>query len=232
MTERQFKGVWIPAEIYLNSELSWTEKILITEIFSFQKSDGCFASNEYLADFLNVSVKTVANALTHLRQLGLVQVDGYGKQRILTVSLSQNRETFTEESRNRETTFPKSGNSIYRIINTEINTDINNTYKASKRNQKGSRIPNEFTVTSEMVAWASERGVRADLAVETEKFKNYWLGVAGAKGVKLDWTATWRNWILNAETWSRNHGKAGQTDRKQSNVERLGEYEAIFDKYK
>ena len=32
--ERDFKGVWIPKEFYLNRDLSWAEKILLFEIDS------------------------------------------------------------------------------------------------------------------------------------------------------------------------------------------------------
>ena len=29
------------------------------------------------------------------------------------------------------------------------------------------------------------------------QFKDYWVSVGGQKGTKLDWTATWRNWVRN-----------------------------------
>ena len=46
---RDFKGVWIPKEIWLNTDLSIIEKVLLVEIDSLDNSDrGCFASNEYL----------------------------------------------------------------------------------------------------------------------------------------------------------------------------------------
>jgi uncharacterized protein YdaU (DUF1376 family) len=40
---------------------------------------------------------------------------------------------------------------------------------------------------------------RSDLnpTVVFDGFKDYWSSVAGQKGVKLDWSATWRNWIRN-----------------------------------
>ena len=40
---------------------------------------------------------------------------------------------------------------------------------------------------------------RSDLnpSVVFDGFKDYWVSVAGAKGVKLDWSATWRNWVRN-----------------------------------
>jgi uncharacterized protein YdaU (DUF1376 family) len=43
------------------------------------------------------------------------------------------------------------------------------------------------------------RKERSDLnpAVVFDGFKDYWVSVAGQKGVKLDWSATWRNWIRN-----------------------------------
>ena len=30
-----------------------------------------------------------------------------------------------------------------------------------------------------------------------EQFKDYWIAQGGQKGAKLDWTATWRNWVRN-----------------------------------
>jgi hypothetical protein len=33
-----------------------------------------------------------------------------------------------------------------------------------------------------------------------DEFRDYWIAVPGAKGVKLDWIATWRNWVRRAKT--------------------------------
>ena len=40
---------------------------------------------------------------------------------------------------------------------------------------------------------------RADLKpIEVlNQFKDYWAGIGGQKGAKLDWFATWRNWVRN-----------------------------------
>ncbi|HBT01631.1 MAG TPA: hypothetical protein DEB47_17645 [Citreicella sp.] len=47
--------------------------------------------------------------------------------------------------------------------------------------------------------WALDHGLD-ELSVrrEADKFRDYWIGVSGAKGVKLDWLATWRNWVRGA----------------------------------
>jgi hypothetical protein len=49
-------------------------------------------------------------------------------------------------------------------------------------------LPDEWTDT---VALIGADRARAELL----KFRDYWIALPGAKGVKLDWPATWRNWI-------------------------------------
>jgi hypothetical protein len=77
------------------------------------------------------------------------------------------------------------------------------TESSSSQRKRGTRIPAGFIVTEEMAQWAREtvpvliaagRGMR-----ETEKFINYWQSKTGKDATKLDWPATWRNWMLNAE---------------------------------
>ena len=70
--ERDFKGVWIPKEIWLNEDLNWTEKLLLVEIDSLAKNGECFASNEHFAKFLRVGIRQVQNGLTKLKELGFI----------------------------------------------------------------------------------------------------------------------------------------------------------------
>ncbi len=86
----KFKGVWIPSEIYLRKDLSWSEKILLIEInYFFQNNQYC-KSNKYLAEFLQCSAGSVANMLTKLRGLGLVKTKSFdGKKRMLIVDFTK-----------------------------------------------------------------------------------------------------------------------------------------------
>ncbi len=71
--ERDFKGVWIKKEIWLNTNLTLIEKVLIVEIDSLDNSErGCFASNEYLAKFVNLSEGRVANIISDLKKRDLI----------------------------------------------------------------------------------------------------------------------------------------------------------------
>lgn len=72
--ERNFKGVWIPAKIWLSKDLSVVEKCLLTEIDSLSTTEkGCFASNAYLAEFLGVSVPTITRAIKKLESINIIK---------------------------------------------------------------------------------------------------------------------------------------------------------------
>lgn len=68
---------------------------------------------------------------------------------------------------------------------------------------RGSRLPQGWVPSNELEAWA--KAERPDLAHPRElaSFSDYWRGVAGSKGVKLDWDATYRNWIRRANGTDR-----------------------------
>ena len=62
---------------------------------------------------------------------------------------------------------------------------------------KATRLPADWRLPDEWRQWAqdahgveSQRAVRMSLA-----FRDYWVAKPGRGGVKLDWQATWRNWV-------------------------------------
>jgi hypothetical protein len=73
---------------------------------------------------------------------------------------------------------------------------------------RGTRLPEDFLLTTERRAAALAEGV--DPARTFAKFCDYWRGVSGAKGTKLDWDATWRNWCRSEG--ERNPRKSGGAD--------------------
>lgn len=60
------------------------------------------------------------------------------------------------------------------------------------RSKRGSRLKADWCPSGDDLAFASSLGL--DATGEADKFRDYWLAQPGQKGVKLDWTATWRNW--------------------------------------
>jgi hypothetical protein len=63
-----------------------------------------------------------------------------------------------------------------------------------KASPKGTRLPEGFAVSDEMREWAREHAPTCGMR-DHEAFVDYWLSAPGAKGRKLDWVRTWRNWM-------------------------------------
>lgn len=84
---------------------------------------------------------------------------------------------------------------------------------------RGCRIADDWTPADP--SFAAEHGV--DQAAALAEFRDYWRGVAGKAGVKLDWEATWRNQIrhLSAKRGGRMPVKTSQMSVPDQNAELL-----------
>lgn len=65
--------------------------------------------------------------------------------------------------------------------------------------KRGTRIPDDFTVTQAMVVWARAECPDVDGRFETSQFIDYWAAKAGKDAVKLDWARTWQTWMRRAQ---------------------------------
>ena len=66
------------------------------------------------------------------------------------------------------------------------------------REARGTRLPEDWRLPPELQKYALDIGLTPrEVAVEERKFRDYWIQQPGAKGVKLTWSATWRNWCLS-----------------------------------
>jgi hypothetical protein len=66
--------------------------------------------------------------------------------------------------------------------------------------KRGTRLPESFYPDAEMVAWFRENCPHVDGRTEHAKFHDHWVSQVGWRGRKLDWVATWRNWMRRAES--------------------------------
>lgn len=104
-----------------------------------------------------------------------------------------------------------------------------NHKEPSSNNNRASRLPEDFKPSEANVEWAKSARPDVDLKDATDQFKDYWLGNGK---IKLDWQATWRNWIRRTDTSRpRTNLRNNPTALAQSNRQRsaellseLGEY--------
>lgn len=95
--------------------------------------------------------------------------------------------------------------------------------------KRGTRLPEPFNLTKAMREFATERRPFVDVLEETEKFCNYWRAKSGRDASKIDWDATWRNWILNAK--GQINGQHQATNGKPTNRSRIEDTKRVIAKY-
>lgn len=72
---QKLKGLWIPAEILLNEDLSDKEKIILAIIlYLSEETKSCFASNKYIANIVKVTHERVSKIISSLKDKGYVKI--------------------------------------------------------------------------------------------------------------------------------------------------------------
>ena len=65
---------------------------------------------------------------------------------------------------------------------------------------RGTRLPEDWKLSEDQKDFCLKERPDLDPIKVSAGFKDYWISVAGAKGVKKDWDATWRNWVRNQKS--------------------------------
>lgn len=166
--QRDFKGVWIPREVWLDKRLNALDKVILTEIDSLDQGEkGCYASNQHLAEFCQCSERKVSAAVTKLIECGYIRVASFdGRKRTLHSNLSNVRgrleKIASQDSKNCEAesqnllqsntsnkTVTNTDKSIYAEIVDYLNTKAGTRYKpstASTRKHIKARLDEGFTI--------------------------------------------------------------------------------------
>jgi hypothetical protein len=97
------------------------------------------------------------------------------------------------------------------LQNPPISTSKN--FKSRERQNRGTQIAVDWSPSDAERSFAKQEGFSEfEIGREINKFRDYWTACAGAKGVKLDWSATWRQWIRSGAE------RAGKTPPPGSNA--------------
>ena len=194
--QREFKGVWIPKEVWLNQELSLTEKALLAEIDSFTGEGKAFyKSNETIQEEYKVSRPTISKSLKKLEGMGFIKIEFDGRRR--KVTYQADRKNFTGRGKD---SFGQTVNNLRAAgkNDTSINT-VKEQVKEQVKKNRGFTPPN----LEECMSTFEEAGSTTD---EGEKFFNFYTskGWLVGKSKMKDWKAAARNWIKRNNNEQRN----------------------------
>lgn len=171
-----------------------------------------------LAETWKWNPRTVKKFLELLSSDGMITLKSTELTTHITIC---NYDTFQDMTKNstEQTTQHPTEHSAEGVQSTvQTNNNVNNANNVNNDNKKpkapkGCRLSQDDLPDDWLLFCKTER---PDLSPESvfAQFKDYWAGVAGAKGVKLDWLATWRNWVRNQKSQQvANYGNQ-QTDAR------------------
>ena len=173
VNNREFKGVWIPREIWLDTRLNALEKAIFAEIDSLDnEATGCFASNKYLADFCQCSETKVSGAISKLIKIGYIYVKSFdGRQRVL------------------KSRFSKIAGQTYKICKAETQNQQDN-------NKKNNTLNNSLNIAEQVLYYLNEKAethfkpVESNLKFIKARLKDY--TESDLKAVVDKKTAEWK----------------------------------------
>lgn len=115
-----------------------------------------------------------------------------------------------------------------------VKKELNNKQteaNASVARKRAARLPADWALPMEWGQWALSQGwPEAVIREEAEKFRDYWIAQSGKSAAKLDWLATWRNWMRNskapraANVTPFTGGHHARTDNRRREEDAVREY--------
>ncbi len=91
------------------------------------------------------------------------------------------------------------------------NTSSSNNRSANEKN--GKRLPEDWSPSEEEILFCKTARPELDWREVVERFRDYWISQPGARGRKINWTATWRNWVRNEGPVRPKRGAASGAER-------------------
>jgi uncharacterized protein YdaU (DUF1376 family) len=95
--------------------------------------------------------------------------------------------------------------------------ETNNQKLIVERSQRGSRLATNWILPDDWEYWANKERPDLNAKQVAEQFRDFWCAKPGKDGVKLDWQATWRNWVRNQKSPKQNPADIGRLTVPASN---------------
>ena len=215
--ERDFKGVWIPKEIWMNKDLTIMQKLFLVEINSLDNDSGCFAGNAHFVDMFELSKQRCSQIINSLAEKEYINIKLIynGKQiqkRIIRVSSKFDRVSSTLEG---VSSFQGEGVKKMRggcqeklIVNNTISNTVNNTV-----NKKKKSVSFKKPTIIEIKEYCTERKNNVD----SETFYHFY--------ESKDWQIgkeKMKNWKSCIITWEKSNRNNNTNDRTTSDKHRNG----------
>lgn len=203
--------------------LSGSRKLVLIALANRTDEKGrCWPSQKLLADECGISIRALADHLKGLQEGGFIKRatqhlgKGNGSRTTYTLQLDTLKVAAADIARaivapatfdncagstphvtnHQEPTYPIANAIGVRASAPPPEPEQPKRKSSPKGSARGSRIPPNWAPTPKDYAFASGEGLnREEINREADRFRDYWTAASGRNACKLDWEATWRNWL-------------------------------------
>lgn len=133
---KEFKGVWIPCEILIDTKLNDKEKIVYSMILYLSKEKECIISNLYISELLNITKIQSSRIINSLKKKGCIKVEMTYKENSKEIALRK------------ITPIYKNVNTYKQVDTKPINTNVKEIKSNNKNKYKSDRDYSDFDWTS------------------------------------------------------------------------------------
>ena len=182
-----------------------------------------------VAAILGEPVATIDRVLAAFDEIGLKSgnvIAAWRKRQYESDNSTERSHQHRERQRNADATLRNADATLRNAdasppeTDTETDTETEKKVK-QERSPSGSRLAPDWQPTADLIAFAAKEGFSPDeIARTAEQFRDYWHAVAGAKGRKADWPATWRSWVRRDLDRRANGGRQGDGPDKRRSAAR------------
>lgn len=137
-------------------------------------------------------------------------IPAWNKRQFVSDSSAERVRRFREKKK-------QSGNVTVTSPDTDTDTEQIQSRTEKRKVKRGTRLSPDAEMSDEWRGFCKTERPDLDPQKVFAKFVDYWAAKPGEKGTKLDWTATWRNWVR--EERSQRPGFNGGHMNKQAAIE-------------
>ena len=144
--KNQTRGIWIPEEIKVDKKLDWTNKALLSEIYSLcNLPDGCIASDNHFGKLLGIGRTSANKRVNKLEEMGYITAKNHHKGKVCI-----GRSIIKGSSVEKHTVVPKvissSSHNVKLVVpEVKVGSSIENTINSSTNSVLPIQIPIQQT---------------------------------------------------------------------------------------
>ena len=214
--------------------ISSSEKLVLLALANFANDKmECWPSQERLAADTELGERTVWTALRNLEAAGLLsrekrnRADGTRTTDRFTLhfALTVTSEPVANLAKASRKSCESQSQSLHEPVAavatlTTFEPSLEEPSEVEPRETaRASRLPDEWVPEPDDLLKALDLIGAERTTAELDKFRDYWRAVPGARGRKLDWNATYRNWMRRAAESTPRNDRPDRFQAKQSNYD-------------